>query len=134
MRFLFVLVLTAIACYFALMIMPWWIPALTGFCITLALPLKKTGLSFLATGLGAALCYTIICIFTDRANDHILSRKMALLFHLPSYTLMIVVTALIGLITAGLGGWTAATLRRLFRPAASTEESPVVAESSNGSI
>ncbi len=51
----------------------------------------------------------------DQANEHILSGKMAMLFHLPSYLFMIVVTALTGFVTAGLGSWTAAALRRLFR-------------------
>ncbi len=117
MRFLFVLLLTAVASYFALMIMPWWIPMLIGFCIILAVPMKRRGYSFLATGLGAALCYTFIAVWTDEANAHILSRKMAVLFHLPSYWLMIVITALIGFLTAGFGGWTAAALRRLFQQA-----------------
>lgn len=115
MRFLFILLLTAIASYFALMIMPWWIPMLIGFCITLILPMKRKGQSFLATGLGAALCYILIAIWADQANAHILSRKMAVLFHLPSYLLMIAITALVGFLTAGFGGWTAAALRRLFQ-------------------
>lgn len=115
MRFLFIAALTAIASYFALMIMPWWIPMLIGFCLILALPMRRNWQSFLATGLGAALCYTAISLFTDQANEHILSRKMAVLFHLPSYPLMIAVTALIGFLTAGFGGWTASALRRLFQ-------------------
>lgn len=114
MRFLFVMLLTAIASYFALMIMPWWIPMLIAFCIVLAVPMKS-GLAFLAPATGAALCYLFMSILRDQANKHILSRKMAELFHLPSYILMIIVTALIGYITAGLGGWIAATLRNLFQ-------------------
>ena len=115
MRFLFITALTAIASYFALMIMPWWIPMLIGFLLILALPMRKNWQSFLATGLGAAICYTLATLWADQANDHILSRKMAVLFHLPSYPLMIAVTALIGFITAGLGGWTASALRRIFQ-------------------
>ncbi|WP_118972707.1 hypothetical protein [Taibaiella koreensis] len=115
MRFLFIMLLNAAACYFALMIMPWWIPALIGFCITLLLPLRRNGMSFLAAGLGAALCYLLLCIITDQANEHILSRKMAVLFHLPSSWFMTAVTVLLGFITAGLGSWTAAALHRLFR-------------------
>lgn len=114
MRFLFLLLLNAVACYFALMVMPWWIPALIGACITLLLPMRRNWQSFLAAGTGAALCYVLICCITDWDNGHILSRKMATLFHLPSYPFLIAVTALCGFITAGLGSWTAAALRRLF--------------------
>lgn len=124
LRFLFVLILTAIASYFALMIMPWWIPMLIAFCIILVLPLK-TGLSFLAPATGAALCYLFITLIADQANEHILSGKMAVLFfHTPSYILMIGVTALTGFITAGLGGWIAATLRNLFRTTPEPESGP----------
>lgn len=95
--------------------MPWWIPALIGGGITLVLPLRRNWQSFLAAGLGAAACYILLCLITDQANEHILSGKMATLFHMPSYLFMIAFTALTGFITAGLGSWTAAALRRLFR-------------------
>lgn len=115
MRFLSVVALTAIASYGSLQFMPWWIPMLIGFCLILVLPMRKNWQSFLATGSGAALCYTWIALFTDQANEHILSRKMAVLFHLPSYVLMIVITVMVGFFTAGLGGWTASALRRSLR-------------------
>ena len=120
-RFLFVMILTAIASWFALMIMPWWAPLPVAFFIILICPMRN-GRAFLATGAGAALCYLLYSITADQANDHILSSKMAELFHLPSYILMIVVTALVGFITAGLGGWTGAALRNLFRPHKSEQE------------
>lgn len=114
MRFVFVLLLTAVASYGVLLIMPWWTPMLAACCIAFLLPMKN-GRSFLATGLGAALCYSIVSLMADQANDHILSRKMAVLFGMPSYSLMIVLTAMTGFITAGLGGWTGAAFHRLFR-------------------
>jgi hypothetical protein len=113
--------LTAIASWFALMVMPWWIPLPIAFFIILICPMKN-GRAFLATGTGAALCYLLYSINADQANEHILSTKMATLFHLPSYSFMIVVTALIGFITAGLGGWTGAALRNLLRPYKSKQE------------
>jgi CDP-diglyceride synthetase len=115
MRLLLIAALTAIASYFALMVMPWWVPMPIACCLILLLPMHRNWQAFLATGLGAALCYTVITLLTDQANEHILSRKMAILFHLPSYPFMIVVTALTGFITAGLGGWAGSALRRLFQ-------------------
>jgi hypothetical protein len=121
MRFLFVMILTAIASWLALVVMPWWIPLPIAFFIILICPMKN-GRAFLATGAGAALCYLLYSINADQANEHILSTKMAALFHLPSYAFMIVVTTLIGFITAGLGGWTGAALRNLLRPYRSKQE------------
>ena len=114
MRFILVMLLTGISSYFAIMIMPWWISMLLAFFIILLLPLKG-GKAFLAAALGTALAYTIMSLQTDLANEHILSSKMAVLFHLPSYILMIVITALMGAITAGLGAWVASALQLLFR-------------------
>jgi hypothetical protein len=121
MRFLFVMILTAIASWFALMVMPWWIPLPIAFFIILICPMRN-GRAFLATGTGAVLCYLLYSINADQANEHILSTKMAALFHLPSYAFMIAVTVLIGFITAGLGGWTGAALRNLLRPYRSKQE------------
>ena len=126
MRFLFVFLFTAIASYFALLIMPWWITMLIAFFIVLILPVKK-GRAFLATALGVGLCCLIVALVADFRNEHLLSSKMAALFHLPSYILMIVITSLTGFITGGLGGWTAAALRDLFREKQSTAEQAPVA-------
>lgn len=114
MRFTIVLLLAAVTSYFAVMAMPWWICMLLSFIIILLLPMKG-GRAFLAAAIGTAIAYTILIIPTDIANEHILSSKMGVLFfHLPSYPLMIAVTALIGGITSGLGAWTASALRLLF--------------------
>lgn len=114
MRFLFVFLLTAIASYFALLIMPWWISMLIAFFVVLLLPMKK-GRSFLAAALGVGLCWLLVALVADFRNDHLLSTKMAALFGLPSYALMIAFSPLTGFITGGLGGWTAAALRDIFR-------------------
>lgn len=114
MRFLFVFLLTAIASYFALLIMPWWISMLIAFFVVLLLPMKK-GRSFLAAALGVGLCWLLVALVADFRNDHLLSTKMAALFGLPSYALMIALSPLTGFITGGLGGWTAAALRDIFR-------------------
>ena len=124
MRFLFVFLLTAIASYFALLIMPWWVSMLIAFFVVLLLPVRKAS-AFLATALGVGLCWLAVALVADFKNDHVLSSKMAELFHLPSYALMIALTSLTGFITGGLGGWTAAALRDLFR-----EKQPAVGSGS----
>lgn len=128
MRFFFVFLLTAIINYFALWVMPWWIAMPIGFAVILLLPMRKNWQSFLSTATGTGLCWLVTAVIADQANEHILSHKMAQLFSLPGYGFMIAVTALVGFITGGLGGWLAGSLRRLFInpndpvPIASAEE------------
>ena len=113
-RFITVMILMAVASCIAIMLTPWWTPMLIAFVLILLLPMKSVK-AFISTALGTAIAYTVLCTRTDIANQHILSTKMATLFHMPSFAVMIVLTALIGFITAGLGGWTGATLSQLFR-------------------
>ena len=114
-RFITVMVLMAITSYIAIMLMPWWISMFIAFILILLLPMRAMK-AFLATALGAVISYTALSLQADIANQHILSTKMAVLFfHTQSFWLMIIFTALIGFITAGLGGWTGAALSQLFR-------------------
>ena len=113
MRFIFVLVLTAILSYLAILILPWWIPMPIAFLIILWKPMNKWK-SFLAAGLGAAICFILIASVKDFQNQQILSSKIAALFHLPSPMLLILIFGIIGFITAGLGAWTGVILRTVF--------------------
>lgn len=113
-RFLTVMVIMAVASYAAIMLMPWWVTMILAFVVILLLPMSRAK-AFLATALGTSISYAVMSIRTDVANDHILSSKMAVLFHMPSFIMMVVLTILIGFITAGLGGWTGAALSQLFR-------------------
>lgn len=129
-RFLFTLVLTAIATGLAVMSMPWWVVMPVAFVIILILPMRG-GRAFLSTGLGAAIAFFILSYMADTANEHILSSRMAMLFGLPSYAFMLLLTTLTGFTTAGLGGWTAALLRRLIRKQERKEEQFVSKQSAS---
>lgn len=97
-----------------MLIMPWWIPLLAAFAVSLLLPMKNWQ-SFLAAALGAGICWTVAAFLADYNNDHILAGKMARLFTLPSSVFMIIITGLTGFITGGLGGWTGAAIRNFGR-------------------
>lgn len=113
-RTIMVMVLTAVATGLALMVLPWWVAMPVAFCLTLIFPLKP-GRSFLSAGLGGLIAFLLLSYLADRANEHLLSTRMAVLFQLPSYIFMLVLTALVGGITTGLGGWTGAALHRMLR-------------------
>ena len=124
MRFFLLLLLTAVATYFAALLLPWWAPMFMGLLLACLIPLRKNFSSFWATALGTAMSWLLIIVMTDVANEHILSKKMAALFNLPSYTLMILVSILVGFITGGLGGLMGNTLRKLLSPKTSTSSLP----------
>ena len=120
MRFLVVLILNALSSSLLLHFLPWWICLPIAFLIILMLPLKKLS-AFLASGLGTSICWILYSSISDFHNGHILSGKIATLFHLPSWMFVLIITAVIGFITGGLGGFTAATFFRFPREIALQE-------------
>lgn len=100
-------VLGAVAEYF----LPWWSVAVIAFLVSWLIGLKP-GKAFLAGFLGIAIFWLIAALCHDIPNDHILSRRMATLFHLPGYGLFIIVTVFIGGLVGGIAAWAGALCRR----------------------
>ena len=110
MRFLagviLIAVLSAIAEYF----LPWWSMAIVAFLVSLLMGYKP-GRSFMAGFFGVGLLWLVAALWHDGANHHILSTRMAGLFHLPAYGLFIFVTVLIGALVGGLASLSASFFR-----------------------
>ena len=102
--------LSAAAEYF----FPWWTIAIVSFLVCLVMAITP-GKALLAGSLGIAIFWIIAILLKDIPNDHILSHRMAALFHLPDYPLFIIVTVFIGALTGGLAGWSGALFR--YKPA-----------------
>jgi hypothetical protein len=111
MKFLLSVILIALFSAGAEVLIPsWWVIAVVAFLVSLFVE-QKAGRAFLAGFLGIALFWLVAALIHDSANDHILSTKMAVLFHLPNYVLFIGVTALVGGLVGGLSGWAGALIR-----------------------
>jgi hypothetical protein len=93
---------------------PWWTAAIVAGAAAYAARLFP-GKAFLAGFCGVALLWLAFALYREMPNHHILSARMAQLFHLPSYALYIAVTALIGGLAGGLAAWSGAQLRILLR-------------------
>ncbi len=109
MRFLYSIlmvgVLSAVAEYF----LPWWSMAVV--CFLVALFMKWSGgKSFVMGFCGVGMLWLILALLRDVANEHILSARMASLFHLPNSALFILVTVVIGGLVGGLAAWAGALL------------------------
>ncbi len=123
MRLLIPICLTALCSYAALFLTPWWASMVVALVVSVFIRMSA-GRSFIAGAIGVAVCWLIAAFMIDLSNEHLLSSRMAVLFQLPSYAFMLILTTAVGFISGGLGAWTGACLRQLFlsnkRPTATT--------------
>lgn len=110
--FLIVLVIS----WLCLLYLPWWWTIVVGFTTVLCLQNDRKASAFLLCGLAGALAWLGLSLLTDYQNNFLLSSKMAVLFHLPSSKLLWLIEAILGFISAGLGGWAAKCIKFTFSP------------------
>jgi hypothetical protein len=106
MKFIVVVLLTALLGYAAPLYFAWWSFAVTSFIIALLIH-QKSFYAFIATFLGLFLLWGIMALSIDSSNDHLLSSKIATLLPLNgSSSLLIFITAFIGGLLSGFAGLT----------------------------
>ncbi len=110
MRFLLSVILIALLSGVAENFFSWWSIAVVSFIVAVFFS-QKPGKSFLSGFCGVAVFWLVACLMHDMVNDHILSMRMAVLFHLPNYRLFIAVTVLIGGLVGGLSAWAGSLIR-----------------------
>ncbi len=109
MLFLIILILTIAGGYF----LPWWVIALAAFIPSLFL--GKTRARTFWSGFGAVLiAWTATALLKTIPNDNILAKRVATLFQLPNWILLLAVTALIGGIVGGMSALSGILLKRAF--------------------
>ncbi|HRO43431.1 MAG TPA: hypothetical protein PL009_11400 [Flavipsychrobacter sp.] len=113
MRLLLAIILIALLSFVAEYFLPWW--SLAVVCFSVAAFFRfNNGKAFLAGFLGIFLLWFVAAFIKDYANEHILSSRMAQLFHLPNSIIFLFIGALIGAIVGGLAGWSGAAVRNYF--------------------
>lgn len=89
----------------------WWIVAVAAFLVAILIPLPPLR-SFLNAFIAVFLLWLAITFFVDVQNDHILANRMSELILKTRHPIVIgIISALIGGITAGLGGLSGSYLR-----------------------
>jgi hypothetical protein len=112
MKFFISVILTALLSYAVCLFFPWWTIAVVAMIVCLFIPLRP-GLAFLAGFTAVFLLWLGISFFISSANDHLLAHKISqIIIKTDSPALLILVTALIGGLVAGLGAFSGALLRR----------------------
>lgn len=112
MKFIVVVLLTALLGFAAPLYFTWWSFAVTSFIIALFVH-QKAWAAFIATFLGLFLLWLIMAMIIDSNNNHLLSQKIAMLLPLNgSSTLLILITALIGGLVSGFAGLSGSLARK----------------------
>jgi hypothetical protein len=110
MLFLIILVLSIICSYF----LPWWFVAVITFAAAYFVG-KKPGRSFLAGFAGVFLAWVILALLKSLPNDNILANRVAHLFQLANWILLLLVTGLIGGLVGGMAALSGALVRKSFK-------------------
>jgi len=92
---------------------PWWSIALVSFVFGFMTDLQKWK-AFIAGFAGIGLLWLAEVFWIDVDNGHILSEKLAVLFHLPHYSLMILIASLLGAMVGGMSAWSGILARKMF--------------------
>ncbi len=114
MKFITAIILTALLSFaFGLFtVLPWWSFAVTSFIIAAAIH-QKAGKAFLAAFIAVFLLWAILVFIIDNANQHLLSVKVATILPLGGSSFaLILLTAFIGGLVAGLSALTGSYLRK----------------------
>jgi len=111
MRFILAVILITVLSAIAEWFLPWWMIAVVAFVVSLFMALKP-GKAFSAGFAGIGIFWLIASLMHDIPNEHILSTRMAALFHLPNYGLFIVITVFVGGLIGGLAALAGALLNR----------------------
>jgi hypothetical protein len=112
MKFIVVIVLTALLGYAAPLYFPWWSFAATSFVVALFVH-QRAWAAFAATFLGLFLLWGVIALIIDNRNNHLLSQKIAELLSLHGSSLLLIcVTAFIGGLVSGFAGLSGSLARK----------------------
>lgn len=115
MKFIISTLLTALLAFAAGLYLPWWSIAIASFLVAVSI-YQPPFLAFLTGFAGLFLLWLLLAWGIDAANDSVLAVRISVLMGFgESPVLLILITALIGGITGGLGALTG-SLARLMRP------------------
>ncbi|GDX43620.1 hypothetical protein LBMAG23_05970 [Bacteroidota bacterium] len=115
MKFLVSIIISALLSYALGLFLPWWSVMIVGLCIGFFIPQKRI-MCFLSVFIGVALFWGCFAFFISNANDHILAKRVAVLVIKKSDPMLLVLTtAMIGGISAGVAAFTGRSLAILFK-------------------
>src|SRR5438067_1198759 len=107
MLFIIILILSLIAGF----ITPWWAAAIIAFVAALYAG-KKPGQSFWSGFIAVFVVWVVLILFKSIPNNHVLASRVAVLFHLPGWAVLIFATGLIGGLVGGMSALSGLMVKR----------------------
>jgi hypothetical protein len=108
MLFIIILILSLIAGF----ITPWWAAAIVAFVAALYAG-KKPAQAFWSGFMAVFIVWVVLILFKTIPNNHILASRVAVLLHLPGWTILLFTTALIGGLVGGMSALSGFLVRRV---------------------
>ncbi len=111
MKFIISLILIALISFAACTVLPWWSIAPASFLVSVLIP-QKVSLAFLSGFLALFILWGAYSWYISYLNEHILAHKVSMLILKNDQPVaLIIITALIGGMVAGLAAIAGALLR-----------------------
>ncbi len=95
------------------LMLPWWFCAIVAFAAAFFL---KTPRAFLSGFAGVGLAWLAFSLLKSIPNHNILAGRVAQLFHLPNWLLLLAVTVLIGALVGGFAAMSGSLMRKALLP------------------
>ena len=112
MKFTVTTILIATLAFALGLFLPWWSIAIAAFVVAVFIQ-QKPIISFVAGFIGIFLIWFVLAMVIDVKNQHILSKKIAMLLPLNGNSfLLIIITAFIGAIVGANAALTASFIRK----------------------
>lgn len=108
MLFIIILILSLIAGF----ITPWWVAAIVAFVAALYAG-KKPAQAFWSGFMAVFIVWVVLILFKTVPNNHILASRVAVLLHLPGWSILLFVTSLIGGLVGGMSALSGFLVRRV---------------------
>ena len=110
MLFLVILILSFLCSYF----LPWWFIAVIAFAAAYFWG-RKPGKSFLSGFAAVFLAWALLALLKSIPNDNMLAERVAKLFQLPNWILLLLVTAFIGGLVGGMSALSGTLVKKALK-------------------
>ena len=114
MLFLIILILSFASGFF----LPWWVVAIAAFLAAFFVG-KTPGQAFISGFSAVFIVWIVLALFKSIPNDHILAKRIADLFHLPSWGFILVISGIVGGLVAGFAALSGLLVKKAFEKPAS---------------
>ncbi|MCB0697744.1 MAG: hypothetical protein KDC07_10290 [Chitinophagaceae bacterium] len=113
MKNIVTILITALLSWLGAYYIGWWMVAVVPFLVAV-IAKQKAGRGFLSGCIAIGLLWLVLILKQDAANDYLLSGRIAQVIGL-SHTVFIIVNVILGALVGGLGGWSGAAMRGIFK-------------------